>query len=319
MSNQTTSQNSTSVISLPGLGDGPTPSASPDGQMINQSGPAPAHASRLAALESEWEKMTKDTCGQISETLSATATLQSSLASRLAARMDVNGSPEYVLTWKSWPMLSGPPICALRGSRRRTSDNAFTGWRTPTAEDGSRGRNHNPSKQAGEFALSTEVHKIITPWPSPSSEGSAGEISEDLERRGEKWVNKKTGRVLQTNLATEARMTMEPWPSPRATSGTGKCEHGDGGMDLQTAAAMTGWATPGMATTGTNPDGSLRKRVDMLPRQVTMAFGEAQSSAKTTKGSGGGYLLNAKFSLWLQGYPAEWALSGERAIASSRS
>jgi len=49
-------------------------------------------------------------------------------------------------------------------------------------------------------------------WPTPSAEGSAGECSEDLERKGAKLVNAKTGRVLQSNLATEAGL----WPTPKA-------------------------------------------------------------------------------------------------------
>src|SRR5690606_16600034 len=40
-------------------------------------------------------------------------------------------------TWKQWDMPSGPPICALRASVRRTSGNGFTGWPTPTAGNAS--------------------------------------------------------------------------------------------------------------------------------------------------------------------------------------
>ena len=54
--------------------------------------------------------------------------------------MDVNGSPEYALTWKDWAMSSGPPICALRGLRRPISASdstgepfALTGWPTSNA------------------------------------------------------------------------------------------------------------------------------------------------------------------------------------------
>src|SRR5690242_21166272 len=54
---------------------------------------------------------------------SPSAVLQSSLESRLRARLDVHGSPEYVLTWKTWDMPSGPLICALRASARPTSGN----------------------------------------------------------------------------------------------------------------------------------------------------------------------------------------------------
>src|SRR5690606_28095840 len=70
--------------------------------------------------------------------------LQLSLASRLRVLMDVDGSPEYELTWSQWDMPWGPPICRLRASARRTSGNGFGGlrggWATPKASDGTGGR-----------------------------------------------------------------------------------------------------------------------------------------------------------------------------------
>jgi hypothetical protein len=47
--------------------------------------------------------------------------------------MGASGSPEYALTWKEWPMLSGPPICALRARQRPTQDSDYFGWPTPMA------------------------------------------------------------------------------------------------------------------------------------------------------------------------------------------
>lgn len=41
--------------------------------------------------------------------------------------MDVNGSPEYTLTWRHWAIGSLPPICALRGRGRRTSGSGSSG------------------------------------------------------------------------------------------------------------------------------------------------------------------------------------------------
>jgi len=55
-------------------------------------------------------------------------------------------------------------------------------------------------------------------WPSPTAGGLAGEISPDLERKGGKWVNSKTGRVLQTNLATDAKMLLKLDPGPTSES-----------------------------------------------------------------------------------------------------
>ena len=75
------------------------------------------------------------TSGQNFGGSSASADLQQCLESRLRARLAAFGSPEYVLTWKHWPMQLGPPICALRASARPTSDSAYGGWVTPSARD----------------------------------------------------------------------------------------------------------------------------------------------------------------------------------------
>jgi len=68
-----------------------------------------------------------DTSGPIGSPSSPSADLQSSLESKLRARLGVSGSLEYVLTWKHWDMLSGPPICRLRALARRIYVNAYGG------------------------------------------------------------------------------------------------------------------------------------------------------------------------------------------------
>ena len=79
--------------------------------------------------------MTNGIFGRSSGDSSPNVSLQQSLESRLRQRMDVNGSPEYDLTWKHWDMKQGEPICALRASGRRTSDSDSGGWATPTGRD----------------------------------------------------------------------------------------------------------------------------------------------------------------------------------------
>lgn len=69
--------------------------------------------------------------------------------------------------------------------------------------------------------LQVMAKTTLTGWPTPSAQGSAGEISEDLERRGEKWVNRVTGRVLQTNLATDAKNLISGPPPSGSPAGTG--------------------------------------------------------------------------------------------------
>ena len=128
-------------------------------------GPAVAHVSRLVMPEAEGESEMNATCGHNFDALSPSATLQSSLESRLRAVLDVNGSPEYVLTWKHWAMPSGPPICALRARGRRTSDSGFTGWGTPTLRDWKDGA------AIGSTPVNGLLGRMATlaGWPTPLS------------------------------------------------------------------------------------------------------------------------------------------------------
>jgi hypothetical protein len=70
--------------------------------------------------------------GRHSSTSSASAALASSLGSRLQAAQDLNGSPEYALTWKVRDTERRGQIYALQGSLRPTSDSDFSGLPTPT-------------------------------------------------------------------------------------------------------------------------------------------------------------------------------------------
>lgn len=132
------------AISLPESADGRSPFGSPGGPKIAQSGQDHAHASHSAVRGDNLPKKTNAIYGQSSEILSASAVLQRSLANRLRANLDANGSPEYLLTWKEWAMPSRVPICALRASARPTSDNDFIGWATPTVQDSA--NNAGPSQ-----------------------------------------------------------------------------------------------------------------------------------------------------------------------------
>lgn len=106
--------------------------------MIALSGPVPVHVSRFRARDSENAMPTNDTSGPLFTASSPSARLQSSLESKLRARTDVNGSPEYALIWKHWDMPAGPPICALRASARPISVNGSIGVPTPVVPNGGR-------------------------------------------------------------------------------------------------------------------------------------------------------------------------------------
>ena len=186
-----------------------------DGPMTCPFGPVPALASLSPRQALAEGLMTRDTYGPPSGGLSTSAALQQSTGSRLRARLDGRGSPEYRLTSRQWDMPPLEPIYALRASMHRTSGNGCTGWVTPSVRD-----------------------------------------------------------------------------------------HKD---------------TPGMATTGTNPDGSTRQRLDQLPRQAALASGPTPSGSPAPTASKGA--LNPGLSRWLMGYPVAWcqaAIRAHRAMPRTR-
>ena len=293
-----------SVTSSPESADGQSRSNSPDGRTPNLSGRDHAPASRSVSPEADSVRKTPAICGLSLPDSSAPPNLQSSLASRLRARLDVNGSPEYSLTWKEWTISGQQPICALRASARPTSGKDSTGWQTPTVQDAHGRDRHNqkngtvilsllgqarlagwPTTRANDGTGAQECKgrtggpslKQVVGWATPSAAGSAGETSADLERVGNKWRNKKTGRILQTNLATDAKM-------------------------------LCGWATPMWKDSRGNHSDSWG--------QVIKPIGSIATSFPASTGKSAA--LNPAHSRWLMGYKAAWDSCGATAMQSSR-
>ena len=170
MSSRETYRDTPNATSLPELVDGAEPCSSPESQKQCPSGPEVAHASHSLSPESAREPKTSDISGPSSETLSRSASLQRCLESRLRQQTAEIGSPLYVLKWKHWDMQSGPPICALRGSARRTSDNDYTssGWPTPQAAD-----HWAPSTEQSEMREWSKKNlrgvAAAVGWPTPTT------------------------------------------------------------------------------------------------------------------------------------------------------
>ena len=168
-----------SVISLPALESGAWPCVKLDGQMTVQSGPALALASLSARQAKALGLLTSGTCGLRSTTLSASASLQKSLESRLQAKLLNLGSTLYTQTWKPWVTPSG--VCRLRQrvSARRTSEIERTGWVTPT----SRNYKDTPSmvsQRDGKDRLDQLPRRAyLAGWPTPNTNNCKGACVEN--------------------------------------------------------------------------------------------------------------------------------------------
>jgi len=212
-----------------------------------------------------------DTSGPNSDDSSPSAALQSFLATRLAANLDVNGSPEYALTWKHWDMQSGQPICALRASARRISDSASSGspvgWMTPQTFDASNGgegrpfryKGNAPSEQGntrnpdslGSYRRDLKDEVRLAGWPTPDVPNGGRGISH-ANWKGETLYDAK-GKKVQLGLHNVAKLA--GWPTPNAlppnrgglqTNPKKALERRKDGhmLNLDDAVTLTGWPTP---------------------------------------------------------------------------
>lgn len=174
MSPETILPGSRNATSSPASADGATPCALRDGLTIDLFGQAPAPASPSRSRASAKARKTNATSGLYLVGSSPSGDLQLCLENRLRARLGAYGSPEYELTWKHWPIESGPPICAQRASPRRIYDSAFTGWPTPAARDHFPA--HKPEYIAAKMAeghgmsnLNDVVQIRLMGWATPTA------------------------------------------------------------------------------------------------------------------------------------------------------
>jgi len=207
-------------------GGGPLLFGGQDGQTNDVSGLGHARVSRFRARASARDTQTSGIFGPLFTTSSPSADLQLSLANRLQARMAASGLQEFALTWKTWDMPAGEPICALRASERRIGGKGSSGWRSPSASDGEGGIMEIRENCAGKYKLRDEVQ--LAHWSTPPVQDSANNAGPSQFHRNTHPLN------VQAVLAS--------WPTPQEDNANNAYGHkGTTFSDLPTTAQ---WAGP---------------------------------------------------------------------------
>lgn len=248
--------------------DGNTRSDSLDGPKTEKSGPAPVPVSRSQRRVKGAVWKTKDTYGPLFSGSSPSASLQSSLESRLTRRFNLAGSMEYSIRWKPLDTPAGRRLLAQQVSGRRTSGKDFTGWPTPKHED---------SEQPGTMGGAAGAHRgkpdtlnaaaKLAGWPSPNWHDGRRPAPDLKSTQG-------------ANLSRDA-VLLAGWNSPRATDGSKGGPNQSGGA-LSHDVQMAGWPSPRAEKWGP-PD----------------SHGKVATPSTARTVNGGGYRLNPAFSLWL--------------------
>jgi hypothetical protein len=138
-------------------------------------------------------------------------------------------------------------------------------------------------------------------WPTP--------IQNDAEKRG----------VPKVGAGLAGEVFNAGWQTPH-TPRQHDSDNSESTYLGRQVQAISGWVTPTQRDWKSEQGGekTIAHHKKHSPQLSAQALGATpdQSSAATEKHEG--YRLNPRFSLWLQGYPIEWAHCAEQATPSSR-
>jgi hypothetical protein len=299
-SSPNTSTDLHSVTFSQALADGLTHSGWLAGPGTEKCGQAVALASHSALPERVKASMTNATSGPLFGGLYPSAGLQRSLASKLHQRMDGTGHPVYEMTWKSWAMKWGSPICALRASARTTYGNDCFGVQ-PIIEHPANSADTNTILEMSE---NTDVQTAkVMGWPTTASRD---------------WKDSAGMSETGTNPDGSERSRLDQLPRV-ANLLTGHNQSG-GPAEMESGEEFLqgGWLTPRAQETSEDPKNFCKRMGDRsMNCHGSQPHGDGgpalnNLSEEFLEDNMNGWKLNPAFSLWLMGYPVAWLWNAPR-------
>ncbi len=299
-----------SGTSSPASPGGAQPSDLPVCPTTPASGPDPVRVSRSPTPVASAASPTIATSGPSGSGSSASAALQSSLASRLRVELAGRGSILYSLTWKDVDTPAGRRICQLQASALRTGDSGCFSWPTPTVADGTAGREtfHHGANSSTLLGAARR-----SAWPTPTV--STGDYT------------RRNGNPDEVTLKLSGVAKLAAWPTPDKMSGDRRgpadpnAKTRPSGHKVQFtinhAAATAAWPTPAARdwrSSASNKHGDNSRPLNEVAR-LTVAGTTATGSPAPTGSRG---QLNPEHTRWLQGYPVVWGSCADTATRSSR-
>lgn len=273
---QATSLDSPSAISSQGLGSGLTRCAALGFLTVREFGQAVAPANLSATQAAALGLTMSGISGRPGFISSRSASLSSSLVSKLQARTASRGSILFTLTWKKRSTPSQRSISALRASVRRTSvkDSGLllTGWRSPNVVDSRLGSRNGP----GQVQLCHQA--LLAGGGTPTANVPGGTAERSLERKQAAVAAGSSMGICVSALNWQADLA--GWPTHNARdfkhgptetygerSGTTK---GDSLLNL-VSAVCGGWATPRAEDAESSGMRHSRGVTDTLTAQTSLA------------------------------------------------
>lgn len=286
-----------------------------DGQTMFPFGLDPVPASLSAPRDSSAGSTTTGICGPHGSVSSRSAALRSSLASKLRARTDLDGSILYRLIWKERITPGGRTILALRASRKRISVSGYmlSGWVTASSRDWKDTPGMATEREDGRSRAA------LAGWPTPcvvEPDTSPEKVWERKQR-----LTASTGVYRGNDCGLGSKVHLVGWPTPCQQDGPngGPAQ----GQDrLPGAVALSGWPTPQAGTPAQNGN-NMAGNTDSSRATVAAVQGPFAIRGKLTLQDDGsiaiGYCvetlpesqsggpLNPEHSRWLMALSPEWA------------